>query len=239
MTGRHLPECQNIVFSAATVWCAQIQTFLNVINFGGAANSIPNGVDCDRFRPGTAHPQQFGLPADRLIVLMVSALVPNKRVDIGIEAVSKIPDAHLVIAGDGPLRQAIDAAAARLLPGRFTRLLVKPAQMSALYQSANVFLHLCKDELFGNVFLEAMACGLPVVAHDVSRVRWIVGDQEFLIDTDDPTAVAREICIARDAACQNKDSRLERVAEFSWTRIGKLYEQFFEEVIASFQSRVR
>src|SRR5262249_45228543 len=83
---------------------------------------IPNGVDCDRFRPGTDRRQEFGLPADRLVVLMVSALIPSKRVDIGIEAVSRIPDAHLVVAGDGPLRATIDAKAAQLLPGRLTRL---------------------------------------------------------------------------------------------------------------------
>ena len=66
---------------------------------------IPNGVDCVRFQPGMPQRQELGLPADRLIVLMVSALIPTKRVEIGIEAVSQVADAHLVVAGDGPLRQ--------------------------------------------------------------------------------------------------------------------------------------
>jgi len=60
---------------------------------------IPNGVDCDHFRPGPAKRQAFSLPLDRLIVLMVSALIPTKRVERGIEGVSLIPDAHLVVAG--------------------------------------------------------------------------------------------------------------------------------------------
>ena len=72
---------------------------------------IPNGVDCDRFRPGPPQREELGLPRDGLIVLMVSALDPGKRVEIGIQAVSQIPDAHLVVAGDGPLRQVIDAQA--------------------------------------------------------------------------------------------------------------------------------
>ena len=129
---------------------------------------IPNGVDCDRFRLGPSQRQELGLPQDKLIVLMVSALDPTKRVEVGIQAVSKIPDAHMVVAGDGPLRQVVDADAARLLPGRFTRLSLPAERMPALYRSADVFLHLCKEESFGNVFIEAMACGIPVVAQSRS-----------------------------------------------------------------------
>ena len=83
--------------------------------------------------------------------------------------------------------------AAKLLPGRFTLLSIPTERMPTLYQTANVFLHLSKEESFGNVFLEAMACGLPVVAHDAPRLRWIVGNDQYLIDTNDPEAVAKEI----------------------------------------------
>ena len=127
---------------------------------------IPNGVDCERFKPGAGERQRFGLPANRPIVLMVSALIPSKRVALGMEAVSRIPDAHLVVAGDGPLRPAVEAAAKQLLPGRFSLLTVPAAEMPALYRSADVFLHLSLEESFGNVFLEALASGLPVVAPD-------------------------------------------------------------------------
>jgi glycosyltransferase involved in cell wall biosynthesis len=198
---------------------------------------IPNGVDCDQFRPGVSDPRQFGIPPDRMIVLMVSALVPNKRVDAGIEAVSRIPDAHLVVAGDGPLRRDIEAAAARSLPGRFTLLSVAPVQMPRLYQSANVFLHLCKDESFGNVLIEAMACGLPVVAPDVDRVRWIVGSDEFLVETDDAAAVAYAIVVANGTALDRNTTRLARAAEFSWTKVGSMYEQFLKDVTSSGPAR--
>ena len=49
---------------------------------------------------------EFDIPDNRLIVLMVSALDPSKRVNAGIEAVSQIPNGHLVVAGDGPLRRS-------------------------------------------------------------------------------------------------------------------------------------
>jgi glycosyltransferase involved in cell wall biosynthesis len=194
--------------------------------------TIPNGVDSDRFRPGASEREQFGLPLDRPIVLMVSALSPSKRVEIGIEAVSRLPDAHLVVAGDGPLRQTVDDLAAHRLPGRFTRLSLSPEQMPALYRSANVFLHLSKEEAFGNVFVEAMACGLPIVAHDTPRLHWIVGDNEYLVDTGDPTNVAQGLELARRASESDRETRVENAARFSWSRIGKLYGEFLTDVVA-------
>jgi glycosyltransferase involved in cell wall biosynthesis len=194
---------------------------------------IPNGVDCVRFQP-RANPQQcVNIPKDRFIVLMVSALVPDKRVDVGIKAISRIPEAHLWLAGDGPLRQAVDELAARLLPGRFKRFSVPPEHMPSVYQSADVFLHLSMEESFGNVFLEAMACGLPVVAHDSYRVRWIVGNDEFLLNTKDSAAIAAHIKLARESSPDKQKQRVARAATFSWVEIAAMYRVFFREVIAS------
>lgn len=192
---------------------------------------IPNGVDCDHFRPGTPQRAEFGLPPDRLIVLMVSALSPSKRIEVGIEAVSQLADAHLVVAGDGPLGETLDVLGSNRMPGRFTRLSVHPERMPALYQSADVFLHLAKEESFGNVFVEAMACGLPIVAHDSARLRWIVGDDQFLHDTADTTAIAQNIALARQAPVTEREARAKRVARFSWSKIGETYRDFFEEIV--------
>jgi glycosyltransferase involved in cell wall biosynthesis len=193
---------------------------------------IPNGVDCDRFAPGTGQRAEFGIPEDRFIVLMVSALIPSKRVEVGIEAVSRIPDAHLVVAGDGPLRESIASVASAALPGRFTRVSLSPDRMPTLYQSADVFLHCSRDEAFGNVFGEALACGLPIVAHDMPRVRWIVGDEEFLVDTNDPAAIAAGLERARRS---DQDARLQRIARarrLSWDAIAGEYRQFFVDVLS-------
>lgn len=197
---------------------------------------IPNGVDADHFKPGPYQRNVFGLPADRIIVLMVSALIPTKRVEVGIDAVSRIPDAHLVVAGDGPLRQSIETTAARLLPGRFTLLSVPAEKMPTLYQSADVFLHLSEEEAFGNVFLEAMACGIPVVAHDTSRVRWIVGDDQFLINTNNTAAIVTGIDAASKAPSENRKERVAKAASFSWTKIGKMYQDFLQEIVTAYPS---
>ncbi len=193
---------------------------------------IPNGVDCDRFRPGVGGRAEFGIPADRFVVLMVSALIPSKRVEMGIEAVSRMPDAHLVVAGDGPLRASIASVASAALPGRFTLVSLSANRMPTLYQSADVFLHCSRDEAFGNVFTEALACGLPIVAHDMPRVRWIVGDEEFLVDTNDPAAIAASLELARRAGDDARSRRIARARRFSWDTIAAEYRQFFMDVLA-------
>jgi glycosyltransferase involved in cell wall biosynthesis len=191
---------------------------------------IPNGVDCDAFSPGVCQREKFGLPADRLLVLMVSALIPSKRVTTGIEVVSRIPDAHLVVAGDGPLRNALEIKAAELLPSRFSRLSVAPENMPALYRSADVFLHLSKDEPSSLAFLEAMACGLPIVAHDSPQMRWIAADDEFLLDTENPTDVAGQIEAASRAGSLRREQRLTKVANFSWAKIAMRYRDFLKQI---------
>ena len=188
---------------------------------------IPNGADLDRFSPGPADRARFDLPATGPIVLMVSALISTKRVADGIRAVARCPDAHLAVAGDGPLRDEIASLAAELLPGRFARVTVAPADMPALYRSADVFLHMSKLEAFGNVFVEALACGLPVVGHDTPRLRWIVGDDEPLVDTEDLDAVAAALDTALKSPASTVQQRRQRATQFDWDRIGDQYRSFF------------
>ena len=187
---------------------------------------IPNGIDLTRFSPGAEERARLGLPQDRPIVLMVSAFIESKRVADGIRAMVDVAGAHLVVAGDGALRGEIDALAATLLPGRFTRLTVTPADMPALYRSADVFLHMSLLESFGNVFIEAMACGLPVVGHDTPRLRWIVGDDEPLVDTQSLSAVSRALVDTLAARGKRVSGQRERAERFGWDRVGAEYRTF-------------
>jgi glycosyltransferase involved in cell wall biosynthesis len=187
---------------------------------------IPNGIDLARFSPGAGERARFGLPADRPLVLMVSALIESKRVAEGVRAVAATPDAHLVVAGDGALRADIDQLAATLLPDRFTRLTVSAADMPALYRSADLFLHLSLLESFGNVFVEAMACGLPIVGHDTPRLRWIVGDDEPLVDTWSIPAVTEAIVGALRNRVDRSLTAHARAERFGWDRVGAAYRAF-------------
>lgn len=188
---------------------------------------IPNGADLTRFGAGAGERARFGLPADRPIVLMVSALIESKRVLDGIRAVAALPDAHLVVAGDGPLRGEAETLAAGLLPGRFTRLTLGAVDMPALYRSADAFLHMSLFESFGNVFVEAMASGLPIVGHDTSRLRWVVGDGPFLCDTQDQRALGAALATAIARGRDNPDPAVSR---FGWPVIAERYDRFLREL---------
>ncbi len=191
---------------------------------------IPNGTDIERFSSGPGDRSVFELDGDGPVVLMVSALIATKRVDQGIRAVSRIPGARLVVAGDGPLRDEAAALAEQLMPGRYRRVSVPAAQMPTLYRSADAFLHLSEHEAFGNVYVEAMACGRPVVAHDTPRTRWILGDDQFLIDSTDLDALTASISAALASAGSVKHDR-SRVERFSLPTVAEHYRDFLRELV--------
>ena len=163
---------------------------------------------------------------------MASALIASKNVREGIAAVAAIPDAVLVVAGDGPLRDEIHELARQALPDRFVNLTVTADRMPDLYRAADVFLHLSVDESFGNVFLEAMATGLPVVAYEYDRTRWIVGDQACFADRSDPASLPTKISDALRADPAVKDAMTERAQSFGWPAIAGQYETFFKTLCA-------
>ena len=65
--------------------------------------------------------------------------------------------------------------------------------MPHIFRQADLFLHMSQEEPFGIVYLEAGACGLPIVCHDSEVSRWIMGDAAEFVDTSDFTAVADAI----------------------------------------------
>lgn len=197
---------------------------------------IPNGVDLGRFHPGHAERERFGLPADRPLILMVSAFIESKRVADGIRAVAELENAFLVVAGDGPLRDEAEALADRLMHGRYRRVSLAATEMPALYRSADAFLHLSYLESFGNVFIEAWASGLPVVGHDSERLRWILGENSaFLCDTDDRARLVQTLraALASGAARSGHAAGIER---FSWPVIASQYRQFVADLLEARRS---
>ena len=191
---------------------------------------IPNGVDPARFNPGPQRKAELGLPTDRPVVLMVSALEPGKRVIEAMRAMADVPDAHLVVAGDGPLREEIDRLAADLLPGRFMRATFSHEQMPDLYRSADVFLHTKVRESFGNVYIEALSCGVPIVAHDDEVTRWILGDHAVLVDTELRAALTGAIVEALETRRPDAASADWAHQRYSWEVVAGKYLDFFREV---------
>jgi glycosyltransferase involved in cell wall biosynthesis len=192
---------------------------------------IPNGVDPGRFRPGPAQKAEFGLPTDGRVVLMVSALEPGKRVIEAITAVAAVPDAYLVVAGDGPLRDEVDRLAAKLVPGRFKRGTFRHDQMPDLYRSADVFLHTKIRESFGNVYIEALSCGTPIVAHDDEVTRWILGPHATLVDSESQAALTAAVEQSLHRPRDGAEAAAWAHARYSWDVVAAKYVDFFTGVL--------
>jgi glycosyltransferase involved in cell wall biosynthesis len=194
---------------------------------------IPNGVEPDVFTPGERDRSAYGLPPNGPVALMVSALIPSKRVVEGVRAAARVPGLFLVIAGDGPCRDDVDREGRRLMPGRYRRLQLPRQQMPGLYRCADVFVHMSREEPSANAYLEALATGLPVVAHDWEVTRWTLQETGVLVDTADLTAVAdgigRALSRHETADIAARRDLVER--RFAWSVLAPMYAEFFFELL--------
>jgi glycosyltransferase involved in cell wall biosynthesis len=192
---------------------------------------IPNGVDINRFTPGPHARAELGLPQGKKIIVMASALIPSKQVALAVKAAAQLPDVTLAVAGDGPCREEVDNLARALLPGRYFRMSLSGDKMPGFYRSGDAFLHMSREESFGNVYIEAMACGTPVVAHDYETTRWILGSNATLLDTTDPAATAAALRKVLDSPPPDRQALHRAAAErFSWPVIIAEYVRFFREL---------
>ncbi|MGD9703664.1 MAG: glycosyltransferase family 4 protein [Acidimicrobiia bacterium] len=198
------------------------------------ARLIPNGVDEARFHPGEGDRAALGLPEDQQLVLMVTEVSNGKRALEGIRSVAKLKDVGMVIAGDGPQAAEAEALAAELMPGRFHRLYVPHHQMPEIYRCADAFLHMAHYEPFGIVYIEALASGLPVIAHDNVVTQWILGEHGRLVDTNDFDLVAKQLEAALEPdAAGAMEARVASARErFSLRSVAAEYQRFFEDTVA-------
>ncbi|HKZ70262.1 MAG TPA: glycosyltransferase [Anaerolineales bacterium] len=135
--------------------------------------TIPNGIDLGNFHepksPGLFR-QQLGLNSEAPLLLYVGRVDPEKRIDFLIEAFTRVaaarPDAHLVVAGDGSARRALEGQAAESGCGQRIHFLgmVKRSDLPGLLHDADLFLSASTSETQCLAMVEAIAAGLPVVA---------------------------------------------------------------------------
>jgi glycosyltransferase involved in cell wall biosynthesis len=211
---------------------------------GRSVDDVPKGVDVDVFRPdGPTMRQASGL-GGRRVALVVSRLVPIKNVGLAVAAMAAIADRCrdlvLVIAGDGPMRSALDAqvASARLGDRIVFAGRVAHEDVPSWYRSADVFVLPSEFDNSPNVALEAMASGVPVVATDVGGVRHYVraGVNGDLVPAGDAAALGGAIArYVEDGELRARVARRNRddaVAGFSWTQSAHALRSVYERVIA-------
>lgn len=213
---------------------------------------IPHGVDLDHYRPkmpgtsgsevaGTSTPKVSGTSAGMPppVVLAVGAVDAHKRLDRTVEAVAALTrSASLILLGDGPEAAAVDRRAAELLPPeRYLRRVVAREELAAWYRAADVFTLPSVTESFGLVYLEALACGTPVVAPDDAVRREVIADAGIFCNVEDPPAYARALAEALERDWGDLPRR--RAESFPFAATADSYVRLFEELARRRQEDAR
>lgn len=202
---------------------------------------VSRGVDCRLFAPQRRREAlrvQWGVQADDVVVCCVGRVAPEKNFDLLLRAYKAIrasmPTARLLVVGDGPMRRRLEKAYPEAV---FTGML-QGVSLAEHYASADIFLFPSLSETFGNVTLEAMASGLPVVAYDYaaaseaivdghSGVRVALGDAESFV------SAAVHLASNADLREQLGNAARERAETFDWEAVNDVFEQRLVDVARS------
>lgn len=140
------------------------------------------GVDATRYSPvhRSNDLRQKLAPGANQLILYVGRLAPEKDVEVALNSFHALPetlkkDSHLIVAGDGPLYQTLTE---KPHPQVTYTGFVEGQRLAELYASCDVFLFPSPSETFGNVVLEAMASGLPVIGAEAGGVKHLIQQQE-------------------------------------------------------------
>ncbi|GLO63432.1 glycosyl transferase [Vibrio sp. MACH09] len=138
---------------------------------------IKNGVDCKKFKPGskTLSREEFNLPQDNFIVGCAGRLQEVKGFDIAIKALAMLPTkVHLVIAGDGPEREALETLSKKLFVDNRVHFLGHIDNMPRFYHCLDLFLLPSRKEGFPLSPLEAQASNIPSMVSDVGACSEVI-----------------------------------------------------------------
>jgi len=217
---------------------------------------IPNGVDLAAFQNAeSVDLTEFGVPTGSQVVLSVGRLDPQKdplKLLTAFELVTRqIPDAHLVLVGDGPLKAEIQRRISRASvsgsppadhPGtglsHHVHLAGWQRNIPGLLKSADVFALASRFEGMPNAVLEAGAAGIPVVATSVEGVPEILenGRSGWVVEIDDAPALAQAIVEAlqgREQAFQRASDLQSVIAEkFTWDTVVEQYDQLYASLLS-------
>jgi phosphatidyl-myo-inositol alpha-mannosyltransferase len=199
---------------------------------------IPNGVDTSFFRPGGR--TGADLSHIRPEVLFLGRLDPRNGLDTLLEAMptilSQLPNVHLTVAGDGPLRARYERIARS--SGTQVSFVGQVNGNRPLYY-ARAALYVCPTTKasFGITLLEAMACGTPLAVSDITGFRELIagGDEAVLVPKEDPPAWAAAIVALLSDAQRRRTmaaAGLAKAALFAWPRVAGQVTEVYRRVLS-------
>jgi glycosyltransferase involved in cell wall biosynthesis len=207
---------------------------------------IPNGVDTEGFRPGRDRSlrAELGLSDDTALIGAIGNVRQPKAYNVLLRAARTLLDRslrfHMVIAGDcaNALGRHLQQLSRDLGTERNVTFLGLRPDVSRILNNLNVFVLSSETEGFSIACIEAMACGVPVVATRSGGPEQILeGEAGLLVPTADPVALAlaiAELLSSKELAAELSATAIKRVHErYSLTTMLSRYEALLEEVVAT------
>ena len=218
------------------------------------AGVISNGIDLKKFSPGERSDQireKFNLPLDRPLALHVNRLSEEKRIDVLLDAAAKMTgNGYIALVGSGPAEAELRAQAERLhLSDRVSFLgYVRDADLLTLRRSSEMFVIPSEADLQSLATMEAMACGLPVVAANSYALPELVhhGENGYLFQPGNSDELASYLdTLLADAPLRARmgQKSLEIIAKHDRAQVldqwESLYRRLSDEFVEAKQRRLQ
>lgn len=215
-----------------------------------AVDVINNGVDLDKFYPDKCEfvSERYGLNKKTFKILMMGRNVKKKSFHLGIDAFSlackRNPDLTLIHAGpEGNGKDLEKYAESKGVSSNFFRIgPVNYHEIQKVYNSCDLLLFPSKSETFGNVTIEAMACGLPCIEFDYGA-NWDKienGVSGYIVPYGNIHMMSLHILeISKNFQIYHNlsnNARQQVVDKFSWDHVANKYIECFESTISNFKS---
>jgi len=207
---------------------------------------IPNGSDSRRFHidqdDRAIFRRSLGIDDNDFVVLFLGALTKRKGLNVLMEAIRKILAGeqrrffHFLIAGDGPLRTAVQRLAENFQSVHAFGF-VGEARLATIYSAADLFVIPSLYEGLPTTMLDAMTLGLPIIASDISAHRETIGsDGGIFVTAGDSGPLADAILLARatrvSLAAMAQVARLRSKA-YDWDQITPKILALYNSILAS------
>ena len=223
--------------------CTMVPTkeLMRTLSENGFANLkvVSRGVDTKLFnisKRDTSLRSSWGATDNTKVLISVGRMAPEKNLDQVLKTYEALKltgqSFKLVMVGDGPLKEQFQKRYPEIIfPGMLSQ-----SNLAAYYASSDLFIFPSQTETFGNVTLEALASGIPVLAFDCAAARdWVqTGTNGWLVAENNPEGFAAQavtIFNSKDLLDQITQSTRQQVVHLDWDQIAEQVESVFWDAI--------
>ncbi len=200
---------------------------------------VSRGIDKQLFNPSKRSESlrlSWGADPDDMVLLSVGRLAAEKNLELIVDTYQTLKNAgrkiKVVFAGDGPLRSTIQARC----PEAIFMGMCTQEQLATAYASADLFVFASLTETFGNVTLEALACGTPTLAFDCAAASELIKDGQngwLISDSQHEAFISRalEITHNKNTLGQARNFARASIESIGWNEIANQVEAIFIRAI--------